>query len=67
MHPVVRPDPAWLCRVRGCFNTSAESPALVSGLQLAGGHLGRYLVLKCQKSQELQMSLLVTFLSQVGP
>lgn len=31
------------------------------------GHLGRYLVLKCQKSQELHMFLLVTFWSQVGP
>ena len=67
MHPVVRPDPAWLSRVRGCFVVSAEPPALVPRLQLDGGCLGRYLVLKCQKSQELHMFLLVTFWSQVGP
>lgn len=67
MHTLVWPDPACLCRVRGCFNVSAEPPALVSGLWLDRGHLGRYLVLRCQKSQELQVFLLVTFSSQVGP
>lgn len=56
MHPVVGLDPAWLSKLRGCFVISAESPALLSGLQLNGGHLGGFLVLKCQKSQELHMS-----------
>lgn len=56
MHPVVGLDPAWLSKLRGCFVIGAESPALLSGLQLNGGHLGGFLVLKCQKSQELHMS-----------
>lgn len=49
---MVGPDPAWFSSVRGCFIISAEHSALVSRLQLGGGHLGRYLVLKRQKSQE---------------
>lgn len=48
MHPMVGPDPAWLSRVRGCFIVSIEARALVSGLQLIGLHLDRYLALKCQ-------------------
>lgn len=56
-----------LSRVRGCFVVSIEPPALVSGLQLNGLHLDRYLALKCQKNQQLHMFSLTTFLSQGIP